>query len=467
MNRMRLLRSRYAGLILFALFFLTVGFVLRVALLVQASSEADTHPVALASAFAFGLFYDGLVCLWFLLPLTLLVLGTNRFVGRRVGRMLCLSLFGLGVFVVLFNSVVEWCFWREFTGSRFNLVAVDYLSLFMLREVLTNIWQSYPVVPVVLGVLVLSALIVLPSARTVLRSCQVPLPRARRLWSAAGYLAGLGLALPFVFSVTLTNTSENWINRNLAKNGSLSLISSLCHRNVIYDQDLYVTRDPAGVMARLRTLLKTANSRYVSDNPNDIRRKIDNGPNVVKHNVILVVVESLSAEYLGVFGDQRHLTPNLDELAGQSALFTRFYACGTRTIRGLEAINLSLPPTPGRALGKRPNAYRLFSAEHVFRDMGYRTLFFYGGRGTFDKVDEFLCHGGFELIDQQKFDPDEIHFSNAWGVCDGDTFRRVIREADATDKSGRKFFAMIMTQSNHSPYTYPQRRPSEPALLST
>jgi len=452
---MRLLRWRYGGLALFVLVFVAVSCVLRVALLVRSFSMADTQPLALASVFAFGLVFDFLTSLWLLLPLALLVvLGGNRFLAGRAGRTLCLALFGIGVFFMLYDAAIEWFYWEEFPSSRFNLIAVDYIR--DADVVLAYVWRSYPVLLISGALAALAALIVWPMARTVLKSCEVPLRAAQRLKFLALYAAGLALAVPLVLNLTLTNTSGNWTNKNLAKNGALSFMSALLNRNVIYSEDLYVAHDPAQVMTRLRGLLKTSNSRYVSENADDITRRIDNGPGAAKHNVIVIVVESLSAQFLGVFGDPRGLTPNLDELAGQSILFTRMYACGTRTIRGLEALNLSLPPTPGRALGKRPGSNNLFSAEHLFRGMGYRTLFFYGGHGNFDDMDAFLCNGGYELIDRPKFRRDEIHFASPWGICDGDTYRRAMRECDETHQAGRKFFAMIMTLSNHTPYTYPQ-----------
>jgi len=447
-------RSRYAGLFLFALIFLAVSFLLRVALLIDSFPLADTRPLAIALAFAVGLCFDVLASLWLLLPLTLLVVvGSNRFLASRVGRTLVLAFFGLGVFFLLYDVPVEWFYWGEFNSSRFNLIAVDYIRDY--REVLTNIWQSYPVVPISGGLVVLAALVVLPFARTVLRSCEVPLRTAQRVRFMIVYLAALGLAVPLVLRPTLTNTSDNWASRNLAKNGGMSFVGALLNRDVTYGEDLYLTRPHDQVMARLRDLLKTSNSRYLSDDPDDLTRQVTNGPNPPRHNVVLVVVESLSAEFLGVFGNPKGLTPNLDELAGEGLLFTHLYACGTRTIRGLEALNLSLPPTPGRALAKRPRSNEHFSAERLLRGMGYRTMFFYGGLGNFDNMDEFLCHDGFELIDRRSFRPDEIHFDNAWGVCDGDLLRRVLRECDATHQSGRPFFAEVMTLSNHIPFTYP------------
>jgi hypothetical protein len=55
----------------------------------------------------------------------------------------------LGLFLFLFNSIIEVAFFDEF-NARFNYIAVDYL-LFP-TEVAGNIWQSYPVLWILAGV---------------------------------------------------------------------------------------------------------------------------------------------------------------------------------------------------------------------------------------------------------------------------------------------------------------------------
>ena len=55
----------------------------------------------------------------------------------------------------------------------------------------------------------------------------------------------------------------------------------------------------------------------------------------------------MSASFMGHFGNTRQLTPVLDSLYDRSLAFDRVYATGNRTVRGLEAVTLSLPPCPG------------------------------------------------------------------------------------------------------------------------
>jgi phosphoglycerol transferase MdoB-like AlkP superfamily enzyme len=69
----------------------------------------------------------------------------------------------------------------------------------------------------------------------------------------------------------------------------------------------------------------------------------------------------------------------MDQWFKEGLFFTRFYATGTRTIRALEAITLSIPPTPGRSLVKRPDNGNLYNVGKVFKDQGYDIAFIYGG----------------------------------------------------------------------------------------
>ncbi|MFQ5483027.1 MAG: LTA synthase family protein, partial [Nitrospinaceae bacterium] len=162
-----------------------------------------------------------------------------------------------------------------------------------------------------------------------------------------------------------------------------------------------------------------------------------------------------SAEYLGAFGNTFNLTPNLDALAGKSLLFTRFYATGNRTVRGLEAINLSLPPTPGYSVVKRPNNEHLFSLGELFKSQGYLLKFIYGGFGYFDNMNYFFENNGFTSIDRSDFAGNEIDFANIWGVSDASLLAKALQEADLSYATGQPFFNYVLTTSNHRPYTYP------------
>jgi phosphoglycerol transferase MdoB-like AlkP superfamily enzyme len=183
-------------------------------------------------------------------------------------------------------------------------------------------------------------------------------------------------------------------------------------------------------------------------------------------NVIQITVESLSSSFMTRYGNTDGITPELDRLAEKSLVFDQFYATGTRTVRGMEALTLSLPPTPGRSLVKRPDNENLFSLGSVFQSKGYDTAFLYGGYGYFDNMNYFFGNSGYRIVDRALVADEDITFANAWGACDEDLFDWSLREADATAATGKPFFQFVMTTSNHRPFTYPEGRIDLPSKVS-
>src|SRR4029077_10913644 len=109
-----------------------------------------------------------------------------------------------------------------------------------------------------------------------------------------------------------------------------------------------------------------------------------------KLNVVLISVESFSADFMQMFGNTENITPFLDSLSGHSLVFTNLYATGTRTVRGLEALSLCVPPTPGQSIVRRPENENLFSMAKVFSDKGYVSEYIFGGYTYFDNMGYFF-----------------------------------------------------------------------------
>jgi phosphoglycerol transferase MdoB-like AlkP superfamily enzyme len=281
------------------------------------------------------------------------------------------------------------------------------------------------------------------------------------LWKQRAAAGCMLLLLPLC-SVILINDSfsrisDNRLNNNLAMNGIYSFFEALRNNHMEYAQQ-YATLDNDEVSHRLRLAVDPTNRSFI-DAPGaepDIWRTIKNSSAPeARHNVVIIVMESMSGEFLGSLGGRDHLTPNLDALARQALLFTNLYANGTRTVRGLEAIALSVPPTPPESVVRRPNNDGLFTIGTPFMRRGYDAMFMYGGYSYFDNMGAFFGGNGFTVIDRSDLASDEITFSNAWGVCDEDLYRRVVREADTVHGRGGNFLMVVMTTSNHRPFTYP------------
>ncbi len=447
-------RFRLGSSMLIALFMLCTGAVVRIVLLSMTIGEVDLNPITLAKVFSVGAFYDLVTYFYLAAPVAILVLITPQWwIRSSLNRWYGMIVYGLVIFIILFNAIAELVFWEEF-GVRFNFIAVDYLVY--TSEVLQNIWESYPILILVPMILFVATVITLFTAKWAIR-CFDPIDTKKQRLAFGVVYASVPLLAMFFLTSSPTEVSTNRYMNELAKNGTYSLFEAFWANTIDFNQ-FYITYDPSKIDPRLREMLATDNSRFLSDDLLNLTRQITYPGPPTLHNVIIVTVESLSAQFMGIFGNADGLTPNLDSLSQDSLNFTHFYATGTRTVRGLEAITLSLPPTPGRSLIKRPHNENLFSLGFIMRDHGYDTKFIYGGYGYFDNMNYFFSHNGFEAIDRMSLPDSDIHFSNAWGVCDEDLFDLVITEADKSAEKGLPFLSLVMTTSNHRPYTYPKNR---------
>jgi phosphoglycerol transferase MdoB-like AlkP superfamily enzyme len=267
-------------------------------------------------------------------------------------------------------------------------------------------------------------------------------------------IAGLLFLLPIVsyFSIhrTTYQFSQNTYLNEIAANGAYQFFSAFRNNELNYRQ-FYRLADDVQLSQKIKSQLSVTNESLY-----DIKRQITADGPEKKLNIILITVESLSADYLTKFGNKNKITPFMDNWFHDGALFTHFYATGTRTIRGLEALTLSIPPTAGQSIVKRPDNEKLFNLGHVLQERGYDTAFLYGGMGYFDNMNAFYEGNGYRIVDQNQFTSEEVTFKNAWGVSDDIIFNRTIKEADNDFSQDKPFFFQIMTTTNHRPYSYPE-----------
>lgn len=447
---------RFRAVWVLGIVFVLLSLATRIALLLQSITDVDMTARDLFAIFGTGLFYDAVTFSYIMVALVIyLALVPEKVFASRVHRYVLGSILFVFLLVFVFTACAEYLFWMEFE-TRFDFVAVDYLVY--RREVTDNIIQSYPM-GIILPAIGCAALVLLWSVR----SCLVASGPANVLWKKHFCTGAALLILPAICVMQVDDASSrisaNKLNNSLALNGVYTFFRAWRANSLIYAEKYPVLPEDE-VASRLRSFVATDTTRYVNPNPEalDLQRVVvkKDGPEA-RPNVVLVVLESMSGNFLDMFGGTEHITPNLDRLAREGLLFTNLYANGTRTVRGLEAITLSVPPTPPESILSRPDMSNLFTINSVFQEKGgYESTFFYGGRSYFDNMETFFTASGFRLIDKDDLSKDEISFVTAWGACDGDIYRRAIREADIARDRGKNFFLCIMTTSNHRPFTYPE-----------
>ena len=440
-------KSRFSILGLFLLINLVTFALLRIALLAKQWADIDTPFYQIAFAFILGAIHDLAFYSYLLIPFTLyLLVIPNRWYQSKPHKWFVFSGFLLNLYGLFFLILSEWTFWDEF-GVRFNFIAVDYLIY--THEVVQNIIESYPLGKLLTGILIISigCFWLVKSTLAVTFYATESFKRRAKI---AGFLFLLPVISYFAIGRTTYQFSQNTYLNEVAANGAYQFFSAFRTNELDYHQ-FYRLGDDVQLSAKIKTELG-ANSEGLYN----IKREIKGQGAEKRLNVILITVESLSADYLTKFGNTQKITPFMDEWFKDGALFTNFYATGTRTIRGLEALTLSIPPTAGQSIVKRPDNGKLFNLGHVLQERGYDTAFLYGGRGYFDNMNEFYSGNGYRIVDQTEFTNEEMTFKNAWGVSDDVIFNRTVKEADKDFVENKPFFFQIMTTTNHRPYSYPE-----------
>lgn len=448
---------RFRPLLALAIALVLLASLTRLALLIATGADAPLSPSEIAYIFGVGLGYDLLTFFYFGWPLLLwLWLAPHwllrRWPGRAAHAVLCTAL----VFVLLFVAVAEWTFWEEFQ-ARFNFIAVDYLVY--TTEVLGNIRESYPIGLILAGIGSAALLLMLLGRRGWRLEAETSTFLQRSQVAFAWLL--LGVASSFLVNADMKERGGNQYVSELAGNGIYQFFAAYRSATLDYPR-FYRTLPVAEAFNQLRQMLSTPDASFVSEDPRDITRDIRNPAAERRLNVVLISIESLSADFSGTYGRPDSLTPVLDELADQSLLFTQFYASGTRTVRGMEALALSVPPTPGESIVKRPGNEGLFSLAEVFNSKGYVSEFLYGGYGAFDNMNNFFGHNGYRIRDRTNIAAESIHHANIWGVADEDLYSLALSEFDQLHAAGKPFFAHVLTTSNHRPYTFPVGRVDYP-----
>lgn len=373
---------------------------------------------------------------------TLLFAALLFFPKQRIQIRSALYFFTLFLYVLLiiFNAVSEYFFYNEF-GVRYNFIAVDYLIY--TNEVIGNIMESYPIIPL-FSVIILLAFVVTWFIHRTTKSSLLQLPNIKQKLTLLGVFILLFLASLFMVS-KITIEKGNTFQREIASNGLVKFYEAFTNKTLDFVKFYPTEKDDFAEKTMLGLLGADRLERNISSS----------NPEVYK-NVVLISIESLSAEFMEAYGNTQKITPFLDQIAKESLLFTQLYATGNRTVRGLEALTLCIPPTAGESIVKREQENKgLFTTGGVFNSKGYTVKFLYGGYSYFDNMKDFFGGNGYQIVDRDQFSPEEITFANVWGVCDEDMAQKAIKEMNKDAQSGKPFFYHWMTVSNHRPFTYP------------
>lgn len=464
---------RYIILFYFILFFLCASFVIRLVLLLVSWSGAALSVLQVLKIFALGFVFDlGIACFFTLVYSFYLLLLPQKWNNTKLNRIITYCLFFLLTLIVTFSFFAEVTFWQEFK-SRFNFIAVDYLIY--TYEVIHNINESYPLPFLVAGMISLTLIITLFFYKRKVFSDS--------FLSQTNFLRRLAVSVTIwlvciFYGTIVTNAwaegGDNRYSTELSKAGIWSFFSAFKNNELSYDA-FYKKIDTDEAFNIVRSSMQKPGITFTAD-PHSMLHTVQDTARMQTPNVIMITIESFSASFMGIFGNKEGLTPVLDSLAGNGISFTNMYATGTRTVRGMEALSLAVPPTPGNSIVRRPGNDSLQTVGYIFNQKGYQTNFIYGGDGYFDNMNKYFGTNGYDIVDRLRNNvvddeiktqrtniPDnKVHFENAWGICDEDLYDAVIDKSDISYNKNQLFYNFVMTTSNHRPFTFPDGKNNMP-----
>jgi phosphoglycerol transferase MdoB-like AlkP superfamily enzyme len=408
--------------------------------------------------FRFDSFPMGILCL----PLALaLGLAPNAAFGKTWFRRAIAGYVAIVLPVLVLTEIAGVCYFRQF-GFRLNWFAMDYLRF--PRETIGYIWEQYPVVWIGVGLAALGA----GSYAVLMRLCWSGSAPAGSVWPrvllslvlvgscVAGIRGGFDrkpLRIGTAYDVSMNNTVSQ-----LALN---NIFVVLVEAKAQWRQD----RDKARQYPFPESARAAEVARKMFYQPADVDLKWEGNPlwrrtvtgrPTTDSNVVIIILEGVAGRPVGALGHTPSHTPNLDALCRQGLFFDRMYAVGARTCRALVGVLCGHPDVGDQTVLIQTRAQGHFmTLPDVLRARGYQTVFVYGGQPSWDNTKGFFAGGGIDEFIGQDDGPRGTEV-NPWGVDDEVTYEkaheRFVRFGD------RKFFATILTITNHEPFNAPAGR---------
>ncbi len=449
-----------------SIFFLSLIFltVFRFGFLIKHHQLAKGIPPAtLAKSFFIGARFDIVVLGYLLIPLFLLshipFIGIARLKATRI-VVLILFLSCMGLF--FFLSLVDIEYFGEF-GTRLSRWVWEYMD--HPDMVWYSMWSAYPIALYLLlwgAITFVFSTFVIRIGRRIFQQKQ----REGIIRPLVYFI--LGAALLFLGARGRTQVAPiDWgvayfspygFANQLALNGVYTLGKSWWEDNreergeILKRYHFYPSSEALSTVQRLlynprEKLTDSLHSleRWYYPDTDSLQAK--------DYNVVIILLESWLARYIGALGGKPDATPNFDILAQWGVLFERFYATGTRTNRGIVSVLCSYPSQAGRSVMRRYSInHASTSIVEILKNRGYQNILVYGGDLQFDNMEGFLRGQGFEKLTRQEDFPSGSKLGK-WGVPDHLTYERANEEFN---KFGEKpFLGVIVTVSNHEPYLVP------------
>lgn len=181
---------------------------------------------------------------------------------------------------------------------------------------------------------------------------------------------------------------------------------------------------------------------------------------IKRKNVVVLILESFSREYLGCFNDSidgkpyQGYTPFLDSLASESLVFPNAFANGIKSIDALPSVSASLPALVLPYVISEYSSNKINSLASLLKPYGYESSFFHGAPNGSMGFSAFTKMAGFnKYVGKDEFN-DDRYFDGVWGIWDEEFLQFYAQELT---KGKKPFVSLFFSVTSHHPYQVPER----------
>lgn len=340
----------------------------------------------------------------------------------------------------------------HFSYLQTRLEAATIRYLYNPITSLEMIWQTYPVIPIVAGLLLFGGIYYFGLKRYALhlhKKAKTDHPRLKKLIIAIltvfVFAAGIYGKLSY-YPLRWSDAffSPHPFASQLGLNPVLYLLVTFQHKETGYDVETVKRYYP--FMVDYLGIKEPDKEKL-----NFIRKERPVMDRSQKPNIVIVILESLAAHKTGIFGNPLNPTPNIDAIARESLLFRQFYVQSPGTARSVFTFITGLPDLELQSTSTRNP--RIVSQHTIINSFeGYEKFYFIGGSANWANIRGLLLHNipGLHLYEEGSYKSERV---DVWGISDLHLFE----EAHNVLKEAKKpFFAIIQTSGSHRPYTIPE-----------
>ena len=338
-----------------------------------------------------------------------------------------------------------------YTQQRIDITGFSLLENFTIS--IGMIWEAYPVIWLIIfvvGICYLCIMIHNMIVRLTLMTPKVSNNNYQKIiqivCASIIYLIGFW----GTFSQYMLLWSDAFFSRD-------SFVSALALNPVLYYYDTTTFHEADYDVDKVRDSYPLVSSLLGVDDPdinnlNFIRNVKPSNPFLKKPNVVIIFMESVGLNRMGMMGNPLNPTPVLDSLSSNGMFFPKFYIPWVSTSRSVFTMLTGIPDVARRTSSRNPIVRDQYSVISQFK--GYEKYYMIGGSASWANISSLVTYNikDMRLIEMKDISRPRV---DVWGISDLDLFREANTILENRDLSKSPRFMIIQTAGNHRPYTIP------------